>query len=158
MSTLSVIIRVSYIFNITLIKKVMLKIFNTRYNSHTDPLFKTSGILKLADIYTYNILVFMYDYSKSKLPRSFNSAFRYNREIQAIRLTRQCDLLHIARCHSSYAKKMPLFSFPRLWNKWFDQVNSQRSRAMLKKHVKTTLLAGYQPSVKCKNTHCSQCN
>ena len=96
---------------IKLQKRALRTIFNTRYNSHTDPLFKTSGILKLADIYTYNILVFMYDYSKSKLPRSFNSAFRYNREIQAIRLTRQCDLLHIARCHSSYAKKCLCFHF-----------------------------------------------
>ena len=96
---------------IKLQKRALRTIFNTRYNSHTDPLFKTSGILKLADIYTYNILVFMYDYSKSKLPRSFNSAFRYNREIQAIRLTRQCDLLHIAWCHSSYAKKCLCFHF-----------------------------------------------
>ena len=65
--------------------------FNTRYNSHTDPLFKSagSGILKLTDIiYTYKILVFMYDYSKSKLIysifRSTQHLNKYNREIQEI--------------------------------------------------------------------------
>ena len=41
-------------------------------------------------------------------------------------------------------------------NKWFDQVNSQRSHVMLKQHVKMTLLVGYKPSVKCTNMQCSQ--
>ena len=67
----------------------------------------------------------MYDYSKSKLPLSFNSEFKYNREIQAIRFTRQCDLLHIARRRSSFAKKTAsiFISAPR--EPMVDQVNSQ---------------------------------
>ena len=97
------------------------------------------------------------------IPR-VNSLVRSTLHSGIIVKSRQSDLLvnviYYTLCGVTQVmpKKMPLFSFPRLWNKWFDQVNSQRSRAMLKKHVKTTLLAGYQPSVKCKNTHCSQCN
>ena len=34
---------------------------NAKYNSHTEPLFKTAEILKVKDLYEYQILLFMYD-------------------------------------------------------------------------------------------------
>ena len=72
---------------------------NAKYNSHTEPLFKTAEILKVKDLYEYQILLFMYDYCHNKLPNSFNSTYNYNHEIQTLQRTRQSDLIYmISRC------------------------------------------------------------
>ena len=65
------------------------------YNSHTEPMSNQSNILKLKDLYEYQSSLFMYDFSNNRLPHSFVNTFKYNREIQEIRITRQADLLHV---------------------------------------------------------------
>ena len=39
-------------------KRTVRAINNAKYNSHTDPLSKTSGILKLNELYEYQCLMF----------------------------------------------------------------------------------------------------
>ena len=48
---------------ITLKKRAIRIIQNAPYNSHTDPLFKKACILKVRDIYEYEIVLFMYKYN-----------------------------------------------------------------------------------------------
>ena len=38
------------------------------YNSHTDPLFRSSKILKIQDLYNYQSAIFMFDYTRNKRP------------------------------------------------------------------------------------------
>ena len=52
---------------IKLQKRAIRIINNAGYNSHTDPLFKISGILKVRDLYQYQTL-FMLDYNNNRLP------------------------------------------------------------------------------------------
>ena len=75
-------------------------------------LFQHSGILKLRDLYEFQISLFMYDYCHNKLPNSFGSVFKFNHEVQPVRTTRQSDLMHIPRCHSHFSSKLPLYNFP----------------------------------------------
>ena len=82
---------------------------NKSYNSHTDPLFLSSNIIKMQDLYNYQATIFMFDYTRKKLPSSFDSVFPYNCEIQSLRYTRQSRLLHIPRCESHFASKLPLY-------------------------------------------------
>ena len=55
----------------------------------------------------------MFDYTRKKLPRSFDSVFSYNYEIQSLRFTRQSILLHIPRCESNFASKLPLYIYQK---------------------------------------------
>ena len=139
-------------------KRAMRTVFNTAYNSHTEPLFKLAHIFKLTDLYEYEVITFMYDYSHLKLPVSFNGLFRLNHEVQDFHETRQRFGMYIARCHSTFSSKLPLYYFPRLWNEWSSTVLDHPTRGSFRKYVKATMLSKYQSIVKCDRQSCQQCN
>ena len=92
-------------------------ISNAKYNSHTNPLFKSCGILKLEDLYLQQSLLFVFDFLSSNLPVAFTDMFKFNRDMPDARLSRQSDLLHIDRCQSKFASSLPLYSLPIVWHK-----------------------------------------
>ena len=49
-------------------KKAIRVITNSKYNAHTEPLFKTLKTLKVTDIFKLNVLKFYYKYKKNELP------------------------------------------------------------------------------------------
>lgn len=73
-------------------KRAIRIIHNAHYNSHTDPLFKSSGILKVPDQYTRDVLIFMHEYKHDRLPPSFNNIFKLHSEIGMNYQTRQSNL------------------------------------------------------------------
>ena len=99
-------------------KRALRAIHNKKYNSHTDPLFKHSMILKVSDLHELEVLSFMHDYTNEKLPSSFDDIYRRNNEINSAYLTRQSNLYHVARTKSKSIDMLPLFNFPTTWNKW----------------------------------------
>ena len=141
----------------TLLQKRALRIINkASYNSHTEPLFSGSDILKLCDLHKLEIATFMYDFDVNKLPSSFNDIFRKNHGTRDV-LTRQSNLLYEDRCHSSFASKLPLYWFPKVWNKWVRTIPNCRSRSQFKRGTKQKLLSQYAITVKCKNRYCRDC-
>ena len=50
----------------------------------------------------------MYDFANNRLPHSFDNTFKYNREIQEIRITREADLLQVERGTSTFYQSLPL--------------------------------------------------
>ena len=58
-------------------KRAIRYIHNSAYNSHTGPMFKTSKIMKIDDLYEYQAALFMFDYTKHILPDSFESVFKF---------------------------------------------------------------------------------
>ena len=143
---------------ILLQKRALRYIHNSGYNSHTDQLFQHSGILKLRDLYEFQISLFMYDYCHNKLTNSFGSVFKFNHEVQPVRTTRQSDLMHIPRCHSQFSSKLPLYNFPIYWNKWSDIGIGLQSRSSFKRHIKAGYIDSYLSEVNCTNTNCMDCN
>ena len=53
-------------------KKAIRVITNSRYNSHTSPLFKKLDILRLEDMFKINMLKWYYQYINKHLPQYFN--------------------------------------------------------------------------------------
>ena len=47
----------------------------SKYNAHTEPLFKSLNLLKVEDIFKIKILKFFYKYSQKSLPLYFNEMF-----------------------------------------------------------------------------------
>ena len=140
-----------------LLQKRAVRIINKRsYNSHTEPLFASSKILKLRDLYEYHVNLFMYDFSNKLLPNSFHSLFRYNYEIQ-IRPTRQSHLLHITKCMSKFSANLPLFAFPKIYNKIISQKSTLVSRRLFKEQCQRSLFNNYQAVVHCSNIYCREC-
>jgi len=113
-------------------KRAIRSINKSGFNSHIDPLFKRSGILKLKDLYEYQTTLFMLDFINNRLPLSFNSTFQFNHQIQNIHTTRQTNLIHVIRCKSKFVNKLPLYAFPHIWNKWSSMIPNNSSRAHTK--------------------------
>ena len=143
---------------ITLQKRAIRTIHKSTYNSHTDPLFNTSQILKISDLYQSQIALFMYDYIHHKLPGSFENVFLYQRDVQTTYETRQSDKLYILGCKSNFAMRLPLIAFPKIWNKWSPIYSSCTSRSKFKKCIEASCLLTYPSQVaKCSNKRCLDC-
>ena len=56
-------------------KRAIRLITNSKYNAHTDPLFKKMNILKLGDIFNLNTLKFYYKYISGSLPTYFDDMY-----------------------------------------------------------------------------------
>ena len=92
------------------------------YNSHTEPLFKKTSLLKVTDMYEYQVVLFTHDYETHKLPISFNKMYTFNYEVQSNHPTRQPELFHFERCMSPFAEKLPRFNVPHIWNRLSPQI------------------------------------
>ena len=56
-------------------KKAVRIISNSSYLAHTAPLLKELGILNIEDLYQHQYALFMFDYDRGSLPKTFNSYF-----------------------------------------------------------------------------------
>lgn len=142
----------------TLQKRALRTINVKKYNSHTDPLFRSCGVLKIPDIAKMEILLFMHDYINNKLPKSFEGTFSHNSDHQNAYLTRQRDMFNIPRTKSRFVDKLPLFCFPNLWNKNESLFNTHTSRNNFKRIIKSAYIKEYKTSVTCTNPYCLECH
>ena len=138
-------------------KRAIRTIHNAFYNSHTDPKFRKSKLLKLHDIFEYQSLLFTYDYLNNKLPSSFDGKFPTNRDVLNYKDTRQSDNLFVPNFSSKYAQKLPAYHLPKLWNKWIRLLPDSNKRYSIKNSIKSQILQTYQEYVKCNNVKCSDC-
>ena len=84
-----------YLHRILLLqKKAMRVICNTSWMSHTDVLFIENNILKINDLYRYNLGQFMYQLNNNTLPSVFELIFNKNKTIHKYP-TRQSDEFHL---------------------------------------------------------------
>ena len=142
-------------------KRAIRTICRANYNSHTEPLFKQLNIMKLNEQYEYEAAIHMYTFVHNKLhvPLSFKHTFKFHYEVQSSHLTRQSSLIYIKRCDSNFARKLPLFAFPIIWNNWSPKLPFTVSEACVKKLIKRSLINSYMyaESIKCQNSRCRDC-
>ena len=118
-----------------------------------------SGILRveLSDLYQLEVVLFMYDYVRTKLPLSFRNIFKFNCDVYDAYITRRAQMFHIPKTKSRFVDKLPLYNFPSMWNNWCTQLNVNSSRGALKNSMKTILINDYATLVKCENPRCIDC-
>ena len=81
--------------------------------------------MKLKEQYEYEAAILMYKFVHNKLPLSFKHTFKFHYEVQSSHLTRQSSLIYIKRCDSNFARKLPLFAFPIIWNNMLSPLNAK---------------------------------
>lgn len=138
-------------------KKAIRCIHNSRYNSHTEPLFKKSKIFMLKDMFTYNVALFMYDYKHNILPASFQNYFIYERQINTRHNTRCSSHMYIPRLSSQFSNRLPLHVFPRVYNTFVDILSFEEKRSVFKNNMKNNLMENYKSTVLCSNPACIDC-
>ena len=97
-------------------KKSIRHLINSKYNSHTDPLFKSLNYLKLTDQIYLDRVVFMHKYRYQTLPISFNSYYTFLNDSSEARLRSADDNFLIPHSNSKNLIKYPHIESVLAWN------------------------------------------
>ena len=93
----------------------------SKYNAHTEPLFKELNLLKIRGIYDIQCTKFWCKFTKSLLSKFFRSMFRYNYEIHDIE-SRSHESLHLFSNRTSGARLVLRHYIPKLLQTFPDAV------------------------------------
>ena len=100
-------------------KRALRIMTNSKYNAHTEPLFKELHPLKVKDIFDVQCLKFWYKFVNKKFPNYFRNMFKYNFELHTCKIgTRSHDQLHLYPNRTSDARKVWRHHTPELLNKF----------------------------------------
>ena len=128
---------------ITLQKRALRIITYSKPDEHSDPLFKQLELLKLVDLVVFHNALFMYQYHKNLLPKSFNNFFeavsskhQYNTRF-ASRLT-----YYINPARTNFGKFNIRFAAAAVWND-LDNNLKQLPLKSFKTKIKQNLIQSY---------------
>ena len=97
-------------------KKAIRTICNVPSRTHTAPLFKELKILPLEKLISYSKIKFMHNFVHQKLPFSFNETWMKNNERNPGLNLRNAQDYFVKPSIFTTLKRLPLFTFPSLWN------------------------------------------
>ena len=120
-------------------KKAIRIICNAPYRAHTAPLFKNLQILPINQLSTYCKLKFMHSFTFNYLPPSFHGMWSKNIDRDPAYNLRNADNYYIPPVKFTTLKRLPLFTFPLLWNSELHSKEEMNSRIYLRS-LKSRLL------------------
>ena len=140
-------------------KKSIRIISLSKYNSHTEPLFKTNNILKVEDIFQLNCLKFYYKFCNDCLP-SYFSSFRFStRSAVHSYNTRNKKKLNTNKTNSKFVDKCLRNFIPKLVNQTDSLIVGKISTHSLhgfSNYIKQYIVNLYQ--MDCSIPNCYVCN
>lgn len=114
-------------------------ISNSHYRSHSGPLFHKYNILNVYNTYELEAGVFMYNFFKNLLPKSFNDFFTTRSEVHGY-LTRNRNNYSHTRNKKAFTDKTIRTTGPILWNSLEDKIKNVNSTKHFRKIFKLSLL------------------
>ena len=105
-------------------KKAIRIICGVRYNSHTDPLFKTLSLLKVKDIFELQCAKFYYRFSRKQLPLYFKNFFQRNSDVHTYN-TRGRNNLRLSQYNNNTTRNCIRFHIPGLINNYLTTLEFQ---------------------------------
>ena len=122
------------------LQKMAIRIItNTKKWARSTPIFKAHNMLKLPELYDYNIGIFMFRYSKSLLPIQFNSLFTCNREIHSYN-TRNAGQLRTKKTKTKIADRFITKTGIAIWNWISSRLVTNTSLNVFKKSLSKYLI------------------
>ena len=122
-------------------KKIVRIIHGVPPRTHTEPLFLVFNVLKVSNLYRYNIAFFMYKLNNSVLPDIF-PMFIHNYENHNYE-TRQLKQFHILMCHANLTNISIKYQGPLVWNDISSNVDVNCCIGTFKKRAKTYFAGDY---------------
>jgi hypothetical protein len=140
-------------------KKAIRIVSKSKWNSHSEPIFQRLGIMRFEDMIKYSQLEFMHLFEHQRLPESFKNIWRTRNEILSVdnySLRRAIDL-HIETPRTNFSQKLPLHTFPSLWNTLEPEMKQLWPPKLFKKTLKSQLLSKLNSIINCENPFCPDC-
>jgi hypothetical protein len=100
----------------TMQKKAIRNVCNARYNEHSVPLFKLLGILPLNELAILSKSLLLHSIVHKYGPRILEDQWQTNGERNPNVELRNRDDLYVPTATSEQVSKLPVISFPKLWN------------------------------------------
>ena len=123
-------------------KKALRIIFNTPARSHTNHLFLKNKILKIKDLYSFQLGQFMYNYNNNSLPSAFDSMFPKNQSFHNYP-TRRSNEFHLPLLRTLLAQNTFIYTGPQYWNSLNNEIRGARSLSTFKNKLKKMILQSY---------------
>ena len=129
---------------ILLLQKKALRIsFNLHLREHTDQLFFNNKILKVKDIYSLQLGLFMFKYNSKKLPKVFENLFFKNDTVHKYP-TRRSNEFHLPLLRTILSQNTFLYTGPKLWNDLDEDLKKAKSLVSFKSKFKKILIGFYE--------------
>ena len=147
---------------LNLIQKRAVRILTaSKYNSHTEPLFKQTNILKVTDICTLNEIKLYYKLINKQLPQYFNSfTCEANSDIHGYN-TRTRNKLHTLKTNHDFAQKSLRYRIIQTINKLPDNViGKMRTHSIygLTNYANKYFISNYKTECTIENCYTCQCS
>jgi hypothetical protein len=151
-----------------LLKPIILKqkqairiLSNSKYNAHTEPLFKKLRILPFPKLCLFFKIQFMQQFTQKYLPTIFNNTWVSNsirRAGQNHVELRNDDNLAIPFSRTITISRLPLFSFPRIWEEFpSEHIKFMRDKIEFNFNLKNYLLSELLEIPICERLFCPSC-
>jgi hypothetical protein len=95
-------------------KRAVRVITSSKYNAHTEPIFKKLNILPVLQLITYSRLFFIHNYLQQRLPTCFKNTWLTNQERRGgfSQVLRNQDDLYVPFSRTNTSGRLPLHSMP----------------------------------------------
>ena len=131
---------------------------NSKYNAHTEPLFKFLRILKVKDLFDVQCLKFWYKFINKLLPAYFKDMFQFNYDIHGIE-TRNRDSLHLFPSRTTSARNVLRHSIPKLLLDYpTNIIEKARTHSIASFTSRLTVFILDRYNSECTITNCYICN
>ena len=141
-------------------KKCLRIISNSKYNAHTDPIFKQFSLLKLQDIYKLEILKFCFKLENSKLPLYFNSINTQNVASLHQHNTRSRNAIYLHKTRHNFADNSISQIVPKTLNETDNLITDKIHTHSLKGYslyIKNKYIGNYSDNCEIRNCYiCSK--
>ena len=138
-------------------KRTLRIMTNSKYNAHTEPLFKELEMLKVKNIFDAQCMEFWYKFVKKSLPESFGTMFTFNNELYQIE-TRGQNQLHLFPTRTVSARNVLRHHIPDLLQEYPRAITQRLKTHNIESFV--TLLLAYiieSYSYVCTDMNCYSC-
>ena len=140
-------------------KKAIRVITNSKFNDHTEPLFKGLNLLKLPDIFEVTVLKFYHNYCHVQLPLCFQSvAFSQRLDMHHYNI-RSKYLLYTLRTKTRMGENSFRYFLPKIINQTIPEILDKvfsHSLQGFALYVKQNYISRYNTD--CSLEHCYVCN
>ena len=140
-------------------KKAVRIITLSKYNAHSNPLFKQLGFLKVHDLCALHDYIFCYKFGNDLLPKYFSSPLFHRYSLGSARFTRNSFLLRLPAVSHDFARCGISYKFPKTFNEMpviIKQKIDTHSYTGFKLYIKNKFLENY--SSVCDIPNCYVCH
>lgn len=133
----------AYTKKIFILQKKAIRVINkAKYNDHTHRLFKDLKVLKLPDLYSWQVSKFMYRFSNKMLPMSLSNIFTVQGNVHNYG-TRNVQSVSVPLHKTSAVHKSLFHIGPITWNNIDNNLKQSKSLSIFKNKLKSQLLETY---------------